>query len=293
MPRERLQALAPYMRHMPVACNLLLILLIAASLARVVWLLYPLPQSRFDLPAASTIPSRANTLPKLNVEQIAAANLFGQRQATTTEAPLDAPDTALNLVLKGILSYGDESSSRALIADASGKEKPYAVGDDIPGGAILKAIHADRVILERSGRFETLRLDRNKTSSASSSTPAAANTVRGNTTVTTKSGEATTLAELRNELLREPGKASQYVRLQPVYSEGKLQGYRIYPGANRTLFQSVGLRAGELVTSVNGVPLDDAAKALQLMGNLRDVSELSLMLERGGETRTINLNLNQ
>jgi general secretion pathway protein C len=292
MPKERLQALAPYMRHMPVACNLLLILLIAASLARVVWLLYPLPQSRFDLPAASAMPSRASNLPKLNVEQIAAANLFGQRQATA-EAPLDAPDTALNLVLKGILSYGDETSSRALIADASGKEKPYSVGDDIPGGAILKAIHADRVILERNGRFETLRLDRSKSSSAGSSAPASASTVRGNTTVTTKSGEATTLAELRNELLREPGKASQYVRLQPVYSEGKLQGYRIYPGANRTLFQSVGLRAGELVTSVNGVPLDDAAKALQLMGNLRDVSELSLVLERGGETRTINLNLNQ
>ncbi|MGH8562354.1 MAG: type II secretion system protein GspC, partial [Nevskiales bacterium] len=67
----------------------------------------------------------------------------------------------------------------------------------------------------------------------------------------------------------------------------------IYPGANRSLFQSVGLRAGEMVTSVNGVPLDDAAKALQLMGNLRDVSELALTLERGGETRSINLNLNQ
>ncbi len=290
MPRERLQALAPYMRHLPVACNLLLILLIAASLARVVWLLYPLPQSRFELPAPNTAPSRTSNLPKLNVEQIAAANLFGQRQATTTEAPLDAPDTALNLTLKGILSYGDESSSRALIADASGKEKPYSVGDDIPGGAILKAIHADRVILERNGRFETLRLDRSK---GSSGTSASAAPVQSSAAITTRSGEATTLAELRNELLREPGKASQYIRLQPVYSEGKLQGYRVYPGANRTLFQSVGLRAGELVTSVNGVPLDDAAKALQLMGNLRDVTELSLVLERGGETRTINLNLSQ
>ena len=101
------------------------------------------------------------------------------------------------------------------------------------------------------------------------------------------------VAELRDELLREPGKASRYVRLQPVYTEGKLQGYRLYPGSNRTLFQSVGLRAGEMVTSVNGVQLDDAAKALQLLGDLREVSQLTLTLDRGGETRTVNLNLTQ
>jgi general secretion pathway protein C len=290
MRRDRLQALAPYARHLPLACNLLLVLLIAASLARMAWLLYPLPKSRFDLPVPAPLPAPSGALPKVNVEQIAAANLFGQRQATGAAAPVDAPETALNLKLKGILAFGSETASRALIADGSGKEKPYAVGDDVPGGAILKAIHADRVILERSGRFETLRLERNKSGGgATSHTPP---TAAAPAAASSTGGEATTLAELRNELLREPGKASQYVRLQPVYSDGKLQGYRLYPGANRTLFQQVGLRAGEMVTSVNGVQLDDAAKALQLLGDLREVSELTLTLDRGGETRTLNLNLN-
>ncbi|HXG27848.1 MAG TPA: type II secretion system protein GspC [Nevskiales bacterium] len=292
MRRDRLQALAPYARHLPLACNLLLVLLIAASLARMAWLLYPLPKDRFDLPPPAPLPTHSGALPKVNLEQIAAANLFGQRQATGTAAPVDAPETALNLKLKGILAFGSETASRALIADASGREKPYAVGDDVPGGAVLKAIHADRVILERSGRFETLRLERNKSggsAAANYSPPAVAPTATAGGT----GGEATTLAELRNELLREPGKASQYVRLQPVYSDGKLQGYRLYPGVNRALFQQVGLRAGEMVTSVNGVQLDDAAKALQLLGDLREVSELTLTLDRGGETRTLNLNLNQ
>jgi general secretion pathway protein C len=293
MRRERLQALAPYARRLPLGCNLLLILLIAASLARMAWLLYPLPKSRFELPPPSATPSRASTASRVNVEQIAAANLFGLRQAGVTGAPLDAPETALNLTLKGILAYGSESSSRALIADGSGREKPYAVGDDLPGGAVLKTIHADRVILERSGRLETLRLERNKTGGATSPSSAHAATVPAPGAASADASEATTLAELRSELLKEPGKASRYVRLQPVYADGKLQGYRLYPGANRGLFQSAGLRAGEMVTSVNGVQLDDAAKALQLLGDLREVSELTLTLERGGETRTLNLNLNQ
>jgi len=290
MRRERLQALAPYARHLPLACNLLLILLIAASLARMAWLLYPLPKSRFELPTPNMVSSRPGALPKANVEQIAAANLFGQREATTGSAPLDAPETALNLKLKGILAYGNESTSRALIADGSDQEKPYAIGDDVPGGATLKSIHADRVILERSGRFETLRLERNTGSSRDTT---AAYTPPATTASTTSGGEATSLSELRTELLREPAKASKYVRLQPVYSDGKLQGYRVYPGSNRLLFQSAGVRAGEMVTSVNGVKLDDAAKALQLLGDLREVSELTLTLERGGESRTLNLNLNQ
>lgn len=289
MPTDKLQALAPYVRYLPPVCNLLLILLIAASLARAVWLVYPRPADRFE-PPASTSPALAGALPRVNVEQIAAANLFGQRRALDSAAPVDAPETALNLTLKGILAYGSDKSSRALIADAAGKEKPYGVGDDVPGGATLKSIHADRVILERNGRFETLRLDRQKTGGGPSVyTPpvvAAAAPI-------SPGAEAQSLSQLRNELLREPGKASQYVRLQPVYTEGKLQGYRIYPGANRSLFQSVGLRAGEMVTSVNGVQLDDAAKALQLMGDLREVSQLTLTLERGGQTRTLNLNLNQ
>src|SRR5688572_31613197 len=102
MPRDKLRALAPYARYMPPACNLLLVLLIAASLARTVWLVYPRPATRFE-PPPPTAAHLAASLPRVNVEQIAAANLFGQKTAAGT-APVDAPETALNLTLKGILA---------------------------------------------------------------------------------------------------------------------------------------------------------------------------------------------
>jgi general secretion pathway protein C len=106
-------------------------------------------------------------------------------------------------------------------------------------------------------------------------------------------GPINSLGALKSEALRDPSVANQYVRVQPAYQDGKLSGYRIYPGPNSALFQQAGLRAGELVTSVNGIQLDDAAKALQLMGDLRDVGAVTLTLERAGETRTVTLNLNQ
>jgi general secretion pathway protein C len=288
MHKLPLQVIIPYLRFLPPAANLLLVMLIATSLAQLTWLFVPQPEQNYEpLPAAGG----SQIQQRLNMDLIAGSEIFGPRSATGApgKQAADAPETSLNLTLKGIFASLEPESSRALIADASGKERPYAVGDDIPGGAILREIKDDRVILERSGRYETLRLERGPRREG-----AAVATVRAPVSAGTPApGQATTLAEMKTEILRDPGKAAQYVRLQPVYAEGKLQGYRIYPGPNRQLFQQTGLRAGELVTSVNGVQLDDAAKALQLLSDVKDLQELTLTLERAGQTRTLNLSLNQ
>jgi general secretion pathway protein C len=291
MPQVSLQTFSPYLRFLPPTVTLLLVVLIGATLARMTWLLVPPAEQGGELPPAAAAIARPGL--RINIDQIAGSEIFGSRVATKTGAPAgDAPETSLNLKLKGIFASHDAESSRALIADAAGKEKPYAVGDDVPGGATLHEIREDRVILERSGRFETLKLERGPTreggTATAAYTPPAANAAPAG-----PAGTATNLAELRNEVMHDPSKASQYLRLQPVYTEGKLQGYRIYPGPNRQLFQQVGLRAGELVTSVNGVQLDDAAKALQLLNDLKEVQELTLTLERAGQTRSLNLNVNQ
>jgi general secretion pathway protein C len=290
MPKIQPQLLAPYVRYLPPAANLLLVVLIAASLAHIFWLVFPGQGGDAALQAFTPATSNSVQAPRLDIEQIAAAHLFGQYSLSPAGAggTIDAPETSLSLTLKGIFASANPKASRALIADSSGKQKPYAIGDDVPGGATLNRIQDDRVILERNGRFETLRLERDK--GAGGSIAESTDTSQNNQAAT---GQATTLAALRTEVMNDPGQASQYVRLQPVYTDGKLQGYRIYPGPNRNLFQKVGLRAGELVTSVNGVQLDDAAKAMQLLGDLKDAQELTLTLERAGQTRTVNLSLNQ
>ena len=75
-----------------------------------------------------------------------------------TSAPVDAPETKLKLVLRGVFSSEDQDNARAIIADPRGKEEQYSIGDMLPGNAELSEVHADKVILKRSGRYETLRL---------------------------------------------------------------------------------------------------------------------------------------
>ena len=84
-----------------------------------------------------------------------------------------------------------------------------------------------------------------------------------------------------------------YLRIAPAPNatgNGQM-GYRIFPGKDHAVFQAAGLRAGDVVTSVNGVQLDDPAKSLQLMSDLSQASSVTLTVQRGGETQTINVNL--
>ncbi len=98
-------------------------------------------------------------------------NLFGKvaiakPKVATTKKVGTAPankklaETRLPLILQGVFLNDDDALSRALIAEKRGKRKQsksYGVGDDVPGNAVVSAIHKDHVVLQRGVSYETLR----------------------------------------------------------------------------------------------------------------------------------------
>ncbi len=286
-------------RRLPSLINLLLIVLIAITVARAIWLLIPpAPLEPQPLnPGTSDARTTKSASQGGDFNSILSANLFGKKRTDKPVEidPMVAPETRLNLKLTGIFAASDAAQSRALIKDESGKQRPYAVGDDIPGNAKLYSIYTDRVLLERNGRYETLRLEQDKLAGPSSNASIYRHSSRNSPGAATNlTGDALSkLSEVRQELLQDPTKAGQYIRVQPVYNQGQLQGYRVYPGKNRQLFKDVGLRAGEMVTSINGTQLDDPTRALQMLTEISSASQMSVTLERAGQSRTVNINLNQ
>ena len=280
-----------YGRMLPGLAAALFAILLGRALADLVWALVPVPESaRWRPPPPPPSVSRASQA--VDVNAIANAGLFGRYQAApaTETSLLNAPETPLNLTLIGLLADDREQYSRALIATQGADEKAYAIGDDVARGVMLQAIFPDRVILSRGGRLETLRLERDKPGAAGPGVPlppvAAA-------PEDSEAGSAPQLARVRDEVLKDPAKASEYVRVQPANVGGQLKGYRVYPGRDRSAFTSAGLRPGDLVTSVNGVQLDDPAKALQLLGDLGQAGQVNLVVERGGQSQNISINLSQ
>jgi general secretion pathway protein C len=278
-----------YQRHggrLPAIAAAVLAILLGRALADLFWVLVPVPESaRWQPPPAAPAAPRTSDAPDVN----AIAGLFGRYQAPAAgEASLlSAPETPLNLTLIGVLADDREQYSRALIASGT-DEQSYAVGDDVGRGVTLQAIFPDRVILSRNGRLETLRLERDQPGAGGDSAPppVALNEERA-------PGTPPPLAQIRDEVLKDPAKASEYVRVQPANVGGQLKGYRVYPGRDRSAFTAAGLRPGDLVTSVNGVQLDDAAKAMQMLGDLGQAGQVNLVVERGGQSQNISINLSQ
>lgn len=278
-----------YGRLLPTVAEIVLTVLVAHAAALLVWQLFPLPEGSGWAPPPVSANGMSAAKAGPNVELIASAHLFGQYEAPAAPALTEleaAPDTQLNLTLMGILSETAERGSRALIASSSGEEKTYAVGDDIERNTSLHSIFPDRVILTRAGRFETLRLDKNAPRRNIQSGDDGSEEDSEPVVDTT----ATMLSAVRAELLADPSRAADFIRAQPASSGGQMRGYRVYPGRDRSAFTAAGLRPGDLVTQVNGIQLNDPSTALQMLSQLSSAGALTVVVERGGEQQTINVN---
>jgi general secretion pathway protein C len=74
---------------------------------------------------------------------------------------------------------------------------------------------------------------------------------------------------------------------------GELKGYRVYPGRDRRKFASLGLRPGDLVTDINGQPLNDLQSGMEVFKNLGNATELTVTIERNGSPMALTLDTSQ
>jgi general secretion pathway protein C len=306
-------AWSSWLARLPVVANVVLVVLLANSLATLTWKFVPLPETA-EAPAREVAVAAvaANSGSKENSYiELTRMNLFGEKQRQTAKRapvvekrPEVAPDTTLRLTLKGVFSSSDMGIAFAIIADASRKEETYRVGDKVPGGAVLKEVYASHVILFRNNRHETLRLPESKGKKAArnartssrdsnrrSSRSSRATLPSGNVTQVT--GEAAAiLSDYRNKLMNDPQSVMNSVRAEPYRRGGKLAGYRVFPGKDKQLMSQVGLEPGDVVTSVNGIALDNPIKGLEVMKSLSENGQVSVDILRNGVSQTFVVPVN-
>jgi general secretion pathway protein C len=271
--------------------NILLVVWLAWMLAGLSWLLFPEPES---LPEAQPGVGRPAPVqrqqPRIDEQQIAGWHIFGvagEEKPVAQPATVDAPDTSLKLTLRGVFASDDPAEARAIVGDPRGKEEHYSVGDPLPGNATLTEIHPDRIILERNGRYETLRLPRDLTPAAGGNTAARSrprSAGAGNT-----AAKAAAFTRYRNEIKQNPSTFLNYVRATPARQGGKFIGFRLQAGRERGALKELGLRPGDIVTSINGVQIDSPAKGMKAMQALGEGDNVSVTLLRGGRETSLSL----
>lgn len=281
-------AVARANEHLPLAVSVVAVILIGYYVARLIWLLYPAgPRPPWQPPAL--LPLAGQPAPGVaDFATITAAHLFGEVSneppPLTGDAALTAPDTSLALQLRGAIAADDPRFAHAIIADGTGSEHVYFVNSTLPGGATVQQIQADRVILARAGQLEVLRLPRagqgagGAPAAGYSPAPFGSNPVQPN---------------VQELVAQNAAGFLEVVRPQPFMPNGQLKGYRIYPGPNRQQFASLGLRAGDLVTEINGIALNNPAQGMEVFRSLGDAPQVTVTVERDGQPQVLSLNMTQ
>lgn len=267
---------------LPGILSLLLVIACSFTLAKLTWLLIPAPEMTSAPVTAAQTANRnlqAQSALQQKIQQLSQAHLFGEYQSqATAPAQTEAPDTRLNLVLKGLLAATPMEQASAIISmGKNGEENIYGVGDRI-SSATVKEIHDDRVILENNGRYETLRLPKDFDDEGIIQTvsDSAASTLSANATP----GEV--LSDIRQKILRNPTAFGEYAIPIPYNENGKLRGYRLQPQGDTALFDQVGLDPNDVIIAVNGVGLDNPAQGIQALRKLQNAKSIDITVLRNG-----------
>ena len=269
---------------------------LAHSAASLFWVLFPLP----DVPQPTKLAEPIKDKPakaggkSVSFDAIAGlSDVFGSATAATVaSAPVATPSpqekiatTKLRLKLHGIFASSDPQKGSAIIADGNEQEL-YTVGDEIAGnrGVKLNSVYDKRVVLDNKGTLESLWLfSEQDLVSSSRRSPAKPEPVSAPAAPTNIRRTA------RPDQI--PKNIGDVVRFSVHREGGKMVGYRVRPGRDRELFTQVGLKPNDIVTSVNGIEVNDPRQIRSVYKSMKTATEAQLTVLRDGITHSITISL--
>ncbi|HAC50029.1 MAG TPA: hypothetical protein DIU10_03795 [Sulfitobacter sp.] len=215
---------------------------------------------------------------------------FGAAEVPVAEA--ETPEAPLNLILLGVIVRDDPSRSLALLrSDQS--EGNYRIGEEVAPGVTLTAIAQDRVTLSKDGADIVLYFAGAEAAPDVEAVPTGAERLMALIT----SGQGGSISEQVDAAARaEPVTTQDYIDMwrkriianpaQVLDTIGLVPGEKGYTiaekhdvGVNRA-----GLRAGDIVTSVNGQSVGNVDKDRALYDVIADSGLARIEVERDGRT---------
>jgi general secretion pathway protein C len=261
-------------------------------------------QSKLPAPSQSGFgsPMRARRNPVIDdYSSIAARNLFNSDGKIPGEEGGDGSmtdpggvpvKTSLPFNLIGTIILRDELRSIATIEDKSASlVYPVRVEDEIPSKARILKIEPRKVIFLNtgSGRREFVELPEEldasmpKVGLMPSTRTGAAIERQGNSFSVPKLELDRAFADL-NQVLTQ-------ARAVPHYENGVPAGYKLFQVTPDGFFGKLGLKDQDIICGIDGQPVNDPAKALELLGSLRTANHIDLCIKRENRAQTFSYDI--
>jgi len=269
--------------------SILLIVACAWLLVEMTWMFFPQGEDTSLLVQQKSQPlinkqNRQNSFKKLT-----SSNVFGVSDKAIVQKQMKVPETKLNLTLKGVLAATPMKMASAIIAQGkNGKEEIYGIGDKMPGGVTIKEIYPEHIVLERSGRLETLKLQ--KISGLGNIYSSGKSYLNSNGAYLKGSPEAA-LKQIRGNILKNPTSFGDYALPVVVKENGKQIGYRLQPQEKGQLLSELGIQKNDVITQINGIKLDRPQNGISALRKLSTAKNLNIVVKRNGAEIPLNISL--
>ena len=203
----------------------------------------------------------------------------------------------LPLMLLATMESDDPSYSMATILQTDTNVlAPYSPNDSIRAGVVVQRVERGRVVFRNGAQMEYIEMGGAPpppvavaTAAPKEERPREKNDreIEGATEAIVCDADFTSCTIEKafvEKLLSNPAQLTRQARIVPAVRDGETKGYKFYGIRTGSLPKLLGMKNGDLLTSVNGHQLESLDQAMDLYTKLRRASHLSVTIERKGET---------
>jgi general secretion pathway protein C len=191
-------------------------------------------------------------------------------------------ETELNLKLWGTVTG---KTTFAVIEEIKErKQNLYHVGDSIQN-AVVKMILREKVVLDVNGKDEVLNIEETEFpqkggAKRSMETSGEYSRPENSQKITLQRSQVESAMANVTELMGQ-------AKIRPHFEDGRPDGLTLSSVKPRSIFRNMGLRNGDIITGVDGNPIQTVDDALKFYENLTSASDVTLQLKRRGKEKVI------
>ncbi len=212
--------------------------------------------------------------------------LLGDSAGAATGMPATAAMSGIRL--KGVFAVDGRTPSAAVV-NLGGRDQTVHLNNEISAGVKLVEVQAGYIVVSRGGVRERIDLERMAAGAAARaavSTAPAATTFRLNVTSTGANDFSLSRQEL-NTVLQDPRQLNFLGRIGP--SQGG--GVRVEAAPAGSLSQKLGLQTGDIITNINGQPINSQGDLVRVYGQFNSLSTIRAEVRRNGTAVVLNYNV--
>jgi len=231
--------------------------------------------------------------PLLSYSAIAGRNLFNTQAGVEVPAKAinvdELKETDLKLKLWGTVTGGGRQAYAVIEDTKTRKQNLYRTGDAIQN-ATVKLILRQKVVLNVDDQDEVLGMEEigaagergeRRAIARRDGSPPKLPVSSYPRQLTLQSDQIETALENLDQLMDQ-------AQIRPHIEEGRPAGISVTGIKPNTVFRKMRLRNGDIITGVNGSPIETVEDAMKVFGDLRSASELQVEIKRRGQKRVLN-----